>query len=188
MQPSPERLIETGLAVAAAAGALILIAPNFGMKPKATADGWRIPVKLTCHLLYYLSLFCGIACVAYCGDKLLISGTANYLWWAGFAFGFLLVPVVLTDWPEPIILDRHGLLEAGCAGSRIRWQELQHVREYRMRWDRGLVIHGSDGKQLVVASIAYDAAAVLQCLQQWRPVPYHPCKDEMGNLSILGNR
>jgi hypothetical protein len=188
MQPSPERLIEAGVAVAAIASTLILVAPNFGRKPKATEDGWRIPVKPTCHLLYYLSLIIGIGAVAFCAHGLLAYGTANCLLWAGFAFGFLVVPVVLIDWPEPIILDRHGLLEGRCAATRIRWQELEHVREYRVRWDRGLVIHGSDGKQLVVASIAYDAAAVLRCLQQGRPVPYHPCKDEMGNLSILSNR
>jgi hypothetical protein len=110
------------------------------------------------------------------------------LLWAGFAFGFLLVPVVLADWPEALILDPQGLIEAGCAASRIRWQELKHVREYRMRWDRGLVIHGADGKQLVVAAIAYDADAVLDCLLEWRPVPYYSLEDEMGTLSILSNR
>ncbi len=188
MQPFPLRLIEIGMAVAVAIGLLILIAPNFGLKPKATADGWRFPVKPTCLLLYYLTLLCGIGAVAFCAHELLSIGTANYLLWAGFAFGFLLVPVVLADWPEALILDRQGLLEAGCAASRIHWQELKHVREYRMRWDRGVVIHGTDGKELVVAAIAYDADAVLNCLLQWRPVPYYSVQDEIGTLSILSNR
>jgi hypothetical protein len=188
MQPSPERLIEVGVAVAGIVGPLILIAPNFGLKPKATADGWTFPVKPTCHLLYYLSLIGGIGAVAFCAHRLLISGSANYLLWAGFAFGFFLVPVVLADWPEPLILDRVGLLEAGRAASRIHWRELRLVREYRMRWDRGLVIHGSDGKQLVVAAIAYDADAVRDCLLQWCPVPYHSHQDEMGTVSVLSNR
>jgi hypothetical protein len=188
MQPSPERLIEVGVAVAGIAGSLILVAPRFGLKPKPTADGWRFPVKPTCHLLYYLSLIGGIAAVAFCAHLLLTLGTANYLLWGGFAFGFFLVLVVLADWPEPLIVDRHGLFEAGHAAGRIRWQELRLVREYRMRWDRGLVIHGSDGKQLVVAAIAYDADAVRECLLHWRPVPYQSHQDEMGTLSILSNR
>jgi hypothetical protein len=188
MQPFPERLIEAGIAAAGVVGSLILIAPNFGLKPKATADGWRFPVKPTCLLLYYLTLTLGICAVAFCGHQLLTIGTGRSLLWAGFAFGFLLVPVVLADWPEALILDRQGLLEAGSAASRIQWQELRHVREYRMRWDRGVVIHGADGKQLVVAAIAYDADAVLDCLLEWRPVPYYSLQDEMGTLSILSNR
>jgi hypothetical protein len=188
MQPLPPRLIEVGVAAAGAVGVLILIAPNFGLKPKATADGWHFPVKPTCHLLYYLTLICGITAVAFCAYRLLAFGTSNFLLWGGFAFGFLLVPVVLADWPEPLILDRQGLLEAGCAASRIRWQDLELVREYRMRWDRGLVIHGADGKQLVVAAIAYDAQAVLNCLMEWRPVPYHSVQDEIRTLSTLSHR
>ena len=188
VQPFPERLIEVGIAAAGVVGSLILIAPNFGLKPKATPDGWRFPVKPTCLLLYYLTLVCGIGAVAFCARELMIPGTTHYLLWAGFAFGFLLVPVVLADWPEALILDRQGMLEAGCAATRIQWQELKHVREYRMRWDRGLVIHGADGKQLVVAKIAYDADAVLDCLLQWRPVPYYAAQDEVGTLSILSNR
>ena len=188
MQPFPERLIEIGIIVAGVVGLLVLIAPTFGLKPKATEDGWRIPVKPTCLLLYYLSLLSGIGAVVFCTSQLLISGTTNPLLWAGFAFGFLLVPVVLVDWPEPLILDRQGLFEAGCASSRILWQELKLVREYRIRYDRGVVIHGAEGKELVVANIAYDSAALLDCLLQWRPVPYHGLQDDMGPLSIVGDR
>ena len=188
MQPFPERLIEIGMLVAGAVGLLILIAPNFGLKPKATADGWQFPVKPTCLLLYYLALTCGISAVGFCASQLLASGKANFLSWGGFAFGFLLVPVVLADWPEPLILDRQGLFEAGCASSRIHWQELAHVREYRVRCDRGVVIHGAGGKQLVVPDIAYDSEAVIDCLLQWRPVPYYGLQDDMQALSILGNR
>ena len=95
------------------------------------------------------------------------------------AFGFFLVPLVLADWPEPLILDGQGLLEGRCASSRIRWQELMHVRAYRIRCDRGVVIQGAGGKELVVADIAYDSEAVLDCLLQWRPVPYYSLQDEM---------
>ena len=56
MQPSPQRLFEVGFAIAGVVGVLILIAPNLGVKPKPTADGWRFPVKPTCLLLYYLAL------------------------------------------------------------------------------------------------------------------------------------
>jgi hypothetical protein len=84
-------------------------------------------------------------------------------------------------------LDGQGLLEGRSASSRIRWQELKHVRQYRIRCDRGVVIQGVGGKQLVVADIAYDSEAVLDCLLLWHPVPYYSLKDEMGQLSILSN-
>ena len=188
MQPSPERLIEIGMIVAGLVGLLILIAPNFGLKPKRTVDGWRFPVKPTCLLLYYLVLGGGMGAVAFSAAQLLASGTSNWPAWVGFGFGFILVPLVLGDWPEPLILDGLGLLEGRCASSRIRWQELKHVRAYRIRCDRGVVIHGDGGKQLVVADIAYDSEAVLDCLMQWRPVPYYSVQDQMAPLSILNDR
>jgi hypothetical protein len=188
VQPSPERLIEIGMFIAGLVGLLILIAPNFGLKPKRTVDGWRFPVKPTCLLLYYLALGGGMGAVAFSAAQLLASGTSNWAAWVGFAFGFFLVPLVLGDWPEPLILDGQGLLEGRCASSRIRWQELKHVRAYRIRCDRGVVIHGDGGKQLVVADIAYDSEAVLDCLMQWRPVPYYSLQDEMAPLSILNDR
>ena len=188
VQPSPERLIEIGMLIAGLVGLLILIAPNFGLKPKRTVDGWRFPVKPTCLLLYYLVLGGGMGAVAFSAAQLLAFGTSNWAAWVGFGFGFILVPLVLGDWPEPLILDGQGLLEGRCASSRIRWQELKHVRAYRIRCDRGVVIHGDGGKQLVVADIAYDSEAVLDCLMQWRPVPYYSLQDEMAPLSILNDR
>ena len=188
MQPFPQRLIEVGMIgmiVAAVIGLLILIAPNFGLKPKQTVDGWRFPVKPTCLLLYYLALGGGMVAVGFSAAQLLASGSSNWVAWLGFGFGFFLVPVVLFDWPEPLILDGQGLLEGRCASSRIRWQELMHVRKYRARCDRGVVIQGADGKELVVADIAYDSEAVLDCLLQWRPVPYYSLQDEVAPISIL---
>jgi hypothetical protein len=190
MQPFPQRLIEVGMIgmiVAAVIGLLILIAPNFGLKPKQTVDGWRFPVKPTCLLLYYLALGGGMVAVGFSASQLLVSGSSNWVAWLGFGFGFFLVPVVLADWPEPLILDGQGLLEGRCASSRIRWQELMHVRKYRMRCDRGVVIQGADGKELVVADIAYDSKAVLDCLLQWRPVPYYSPQDEITPISILSD-
>jgi hypothetical protein len=187
VQPFPEKIIEIGMMVAGAVGLLILIAPNFGLKPKPTVDGWRFPVKPTCLLLYYLALTGGIGAVAFGAMQLLASGTSNWIGWACFGFGFFLVPVALADWPEPLILDGQGLLELGCASTRIRWQELKHVREYRIRCDRGVVIHGAGGKELVVANIAYDSEAVLDCLLQWRPVPFYALQDEMRPISILSD-
>jgi hypothetical protein len=185
VQPFPEKMIEAGMIVAGAVGLLVLIAPNFGLKPKATVDGWHFPVKPTCLLLYYLALSAGMGAVAFGASQLLASGTSSWPAWAAFAFGFFLVPLVLADWPEPLILDQLGLFEGGSASSRIRWQELKHVREYRIRCDRGVVIQGAGGKQLVVADIAYDSEAVLDCLLQWSSVPYYSLKDEIGPLSIL---
>jgi hypothetical protein len=188
MQPFPQRLIEVGMIgmiVAAVIGLLILIAPNFGLKPKQTVDGWRFPVKPTCLLLYYLALGGGIVAVGFSAAQLLASGTSNWVAWLGFGFGFFLVPVVLADWSEPLILDGQGLLGGRSASSRIHWQELLHVRAYRMRCDRGVVIQGADGKELVVADIAYDSEAVLDCLMQWRPVPYYSLHDEVAPISIL---
>ncbi len=114
-----------------------------------------------------------MAAVGFSAKYLLASGTYNWIAWVGFGFGFFLVPLVLADWPEPLILDGQGLLEGRCASSRIRWQELKHVRAYRIRCDRGVVIHGDGGKQLVVADIAYDSEAVLDCLLRWQSVPYY---------------
>jgi hypothetical protein len=185
MQPLPEKLIEAGILAAGVIGLLILIAPNFGLKPKATVDGWQFPVKPTCLLLYYLALSGGIGAVAFGAAQLLASTTFSWIAWAAFGFGFFFVPLVLADWPEPLILDGQGLLESGYASSRIDWQELLHVRAYRIRCDRGVVIQGSEGKQLVVADIAYDSEAVLNCLLQWHRVPYYSLKDELGSLSIL---
>jgi len=105
MQPFPEKMIEIGMIVAGVVGLLILIAPNFGLKPKPTVDGWRFPVKPTCLLLYYLALTGGIGAVAFGAAQLLASGTSSWIGWACFGFGFFLVPVSLADWPEPLILD-----------------------------------------------------------------------------------
>jgi hypothetical protein len=185
MHAFPLRVIEVGLIVGAVIGPLILIAPNFGLKPKPTVDGWRFPVKPTCLLLYYLALVGGMGAVGLSAAQMLASGTAHWIAWLGFGFGFFLVPLVLADWPEPLILDGLGLLEGGCTSSRIRWQELKHVRAYRIRCDRGVVIHGDGGKQLVVADIAYDSEAVLDCLLRWRQVPYYSLHDEVAPLSIF---
>src|ERR1700749_513294 len=119
MPPFPPRVLEIGMIVAAVIGLLILIAPNFGVKPKATADGWRFPVKPTCLLLYYLALGGGMGAVAVSSSHLLAYGVSSRLAWAGFAFGFLLVPLVLADWPEALVLDGQGMLEGRCASSRI---------------------------------------------------------------------
>jgi hypothetical protein len=62
-----------------------------------------------------------------------------------------------------------------------------HVRAYRMRCDRGVVIQGADGKELVVADIAYDSEAVLDCLLQSRSVPFYSLQDEMTPISILSD-
>src|ERR1700761_63249 len=177
MQPFPEKLILIAMLAAGALGVLILIAPNFGQKPKATFDGWQFPVKPTCLLLYYLALAGGIAAVAFGALQLLRTGNWAWLGWPAFAFGFLLVPVVLVDWPEPLIVDEDGLVEGGYAPGRIKWQELSHIRRYRIRCDRGVVIEGADGKRLVIAEIAYDSRAVLDCLLKKRAVPYSPLKE-----------
>jgi hypothetical protein len=187
MQPFPEKMMEIGMIAAGVVGLLILIAPNFGLKPKETVDGWCFPVKPTCLLLYYLALTGGIGAVAYGAVRLLSTGTSDWIGWACFGIGFFLVPVVLADWPEPLILDGQGLIESGCASTRIHWQELMHVRQYRIRCDRGVVIHGTGGKELVVADIAYDSRAVLDCLLRWRAVPFYSLHDEMRPISILSD-
>jgi hypothetical protein len=184
MQPFPEKVIEISMIAAGVVGLLILIAPTFGLKPKATVDGWRFPVKPTCLFLYYLVLTVGIGVVAYGARQLLAAGTSNWIGWVCFGIGFFVVPLVLADWPEPLILDGQGLLESGYVSTRIHWQELRHVRQYRIRCDRGLVIHGAGGKQLVVADIAYDSAAVLAYLMRLRQVPFYSLQDETSPISI----
>src|SRR6201996_5362316 len=114
MHPFPPRVIELALvvgAVGAVIGLLILIAPNFGLKPKPTVDGWRFPVKPTCLLLYYLALLGGMGAVGLGWALLMWAGAANAVGWTTFGLGFVLVPLVLADWPEALILDGQGLLE-----------------------------------------------------------------------------
>ncbi len=123
--PFPLRVIEIGMIVGAVIGLLILIAPNFGLKPKPTVDGWRFPVKPTCLLLYYLVLVGGMGAVGLSAAQMLASGTTHWFAWLGFGFGFFLVPLVLADWPAPLILDGQGLLEGGCTSSRIRLARTQ---------------------------------------------------------------
>ena len=89
MQPFPERLFAIGMIAAGLIALLILVAPTFGLRPKATVDGWRFPVKPTCLLLYYLALAAGIGVVAFCAAQLLASPTSKWPAWVGFAFGFL---------------------------------------------------------------------------------------------------
>jgi hypothetical protein len=188
MQPFPERLVEVGLAIAGIVGALILIAPNFGIKPKQLVDGWRFPVKPTCLLLYYLALGVGIGSVAFSASLLLMRSASLWFAWMLFAFGFAAVPIVLADWPEPLILDGQGLLEGRATSRRIRWKELTQIRMYRDRCDRGLVIQGVGGKELVIPNIAYDSKAVLDCLLHWQRVPYFAREDEAAPLSILSGQ
>ena len=85
--------------------------------------------------------------------------------------------------PKPLILDRQGLLEGGCASSRILLAGTQVcAREYRIRCDRGVVIQGAGGKELVVADIAYDSEAVLDCLSAMACGPVlFACKDGHGS-------
>jgi hypothetical protein len=187
MRPFPEVLIEVGMVVAGSIGLLILIAPNFGMKPKQTASGWRFPVKPTCLLLYALALCCGIGAVAFSSSQLLARGSSCWQGWIGFAFGFLVVPLVLADWPEPLILDAEGVAESGSASSQILWQELEHIRAYRIRCDRGIVLQGYDGRQLVVADVAYDTDALLNRLLQFHAVPFYAQRDEADAVSILSD-
>jgi hypothetical protein len=185
MQPFPARLIEIGVATAGVVGMLILIAPNFGMKPKQLVDGWRFPVKPTCLLLYYLALGVGVAAVAWGAHLLLAYSAAIWFAWMLFAFGFAAVPCVLADWPEPLILDGQGLLEGRRISRRIRWQELTHVRLYCIRGDRGVVIQGVGGKELFIPNIAYDSKAVLDCLLHWQPIPCVSRLDETAPVSVL---
>jgi hypothetical protein len=188
MQVLPLRLIEIALAVAGTIGVLIVIAPNFGIKPKQLVDGWRFPVKPTCLLLYYLTLGIGVAAVGFASVVLLHYGVATWFAWIMFAFGFTLVPVVLADWPEPLILDGQGLLEGHRTSRRIRWRELTQVRPYRVNYDRGVVIEGSDGKELFIPNIAYDSKAVLECLKQWQPVAITAREDDQFPFSMVKHR
>ncbi len=185
MRLSSAEWIEIGMMTAGALGLLILLAPAFGRKPKQTGEGWLFPVKLTCSLLYQIGFAAGICSVAYAGRRLLASAASNWGGWACFAFGFALVLLVLSNWPEPLIFDKDGVLERGSPATRIRWQELSHIREYHIRNDRGIVIHSIYGQQLVVAETAYDSAQVLDTLLERHPFPLHSSEDGLAPISIL---
>ena len=150
MQSSSTTWIEIGVSAVGLIGLLVLLAPALGRGPKRLEDGWLFPVKLTCLLARWIGLVLGVGAVAYAGHTLLASTIANWGAWASFAFGFVLVPLVLSHWPEPVVFDRAGLWKRGNPMSRIRWEELAYVRQYDIRNDRGIVIHSVYGKQLVV--------------------------------------
>src|ERR1700683_3529271 len=134
VQPFPEKVIEIGMIVAGAVGLLILIAPNFGLKPKPTVDGWRFPVKPTCLLLYYLALTGGIGAVAFGAAQLLASGTSSWIGWACLRFGIFPGE---TNLPSPLLsgLDRRnrcgGFRRSAAAGLRhlqLDWLGLLRLR------------------------------------------------------------
>ncbi|HEV2273968.1 MAG TPA: hypothetical protein VGR96_07365 [Acidobacteriaceae bacterium] len=171
----------------AAAGALALLVAlrSRGRKPKQIPEGWQFPVRIPCVLFHSLGLVVGLAGVAYAGRRLLIAGISQWSGWVCFGLGFTLVLLVLLEWPEPLILDGHGLLERGSASSRIRWEELSHVRRYQIRHDRGIVIHSVYGKQLVVPEMRYDSTRVLDALLQAKPVSVRDVEGETGPLPIV---
>jgi hypothetical protein len=185
MQLSGAKLIEISMVAAGALGLLLLLAPGFGQKSKQTAEGWQFPVKWTCLLLYWLGFSAGIGSVVFAGHRLLLLGAANWVGWAGFAFGFALVLFVLSGWPEPLIFDQEGLLERGSPLSRIRWEDLSHIREYQVRYDRGVVIHSIYGKQLVLPDMTYGSEQILNSLLELHPIPFHSSEDESAPISIL---
>ncbi len=185
MTSLPQRVIEAAMIVVGAAGLLILIAPNFGRKPKATPDGWQFRVKPTCLLLYVFGFILGAGGVAFASRQLLCLAAPSWPYWVCFGFGAVLTLLVLADWPAPLVLDRQGLVERGSTASLIRWDELKDICEYRMRYDRGVVIHGSGGKQIVVAEMAYDCRALLDRLLERRAVPLRSLEDESAPISIF---
>jgi hypothetical protein len=184
MQSSSTTWIEIGVSAVGLIGLLVLLAPALGRGPKRSEDGWLFPVKLTCLLARWIGLALGVGAVAYAGHTLLASTIANWGAWASFAFGFVLVPLVLSHWPEPVVFDRAGLWKRGNPMSRIRWEELAYVRQYDIRNDRGIVIHSVYGKQLVVDEISYGSAQLLDKLMELHPVPLHT-NGEDHVLSIL---
>jgi hypothetical protein len=185
MQSSGAQWIEAGMVVAGALGLLILLAPTFGRKPKQTTEGWLFPVKWTSLLVYWLGFAGGMSAVAYAGRRLLTLGASDWAGWACFVFGFALVLLILAGWPEPLIFDRQGLCERGSQSSRIRWQELSHVRQYQIRHDRGVVLHSVYGKQLVIPGMTYDSDRVLDTLVECYNIPLQSSADEPAPISIL---
>jgi hypothetical protein len=166
-------------------GLAVLLAPSLGQKPKQTAEGWQFPVKLTCQLIYWLGFACGIAAVVFDARTLLASGVTHWGGWAGFAFGITLVLLVLSDWPQPLVFDKTGVGERGSPTNRIRWDELRQVHEYRIRSDRFVVFHGSPGKRIVVANMAYDATSIIDHLLENHAVAFHSLTEEEAPASIL---
>ena len=185
MRLSGAEWIEISMMVSGALGLLVLLAPTFGRKPKQSEEVWQFPVKLSCLLAYWLGFAAGICSVAYAGSRLLAPGASHWGGWACFAFGFALVLLVLSNWPEPLIFDRDGVLERGSPSSRIRWEELSYIRQYQIRNDHGMVIHGVYGQQLVVTDLTYDSAQVLDTLLELRPLPFHSLEDPSAPISIL---
>lgn len=176
MQVSGAAWIEMGMVAAGTLGLLVLLAPPLGCKPRQTEQGWLFPVKLTCLLAFWAGFALGLGTVAYAGHSLLAS--TNWGGWASFTFGFVLVLLVVSHWPAPLLFTPSGVLKQGSPASRIRWEELAFLRQYQIRNDRGLVIHSVYGKQLVVAEMTYDSSQVLDRLMELCPVPLHSIDEE----------
>ena len=185
MRVSGAEWIEISMMACGGLGLLVLLAPALGCKPKQTGDVWLFPVKLSCLLLYWIGFAAGICSVAYAGRRLLASAASNWGGWACFAFGFALVLLVLSNWPQPLIFDADGVLERGSPSSRIRWPELSYVRQYQIRNDHGVVIHSVYGQQLVVTDLTYNSEQVLDRLLQSHSLPFHSLEDPSAPISIL---
>ena len=185
MQIFGAKAIEISMVAAGSLSLLLLLAPNFGQKPKKTAEGWQFPVKWTYLMLYCIGFSVGIGAVAFAGRRLLLMGAGNWVGWTSFAFGVALVLSVLSSWPESLIFDREGIVERRTPSSRIRWEDLSHVREYQIRHDRGVVIHSMYGKQLVLPEMAYGSEQILHSLLELHPIPVHSTEDELAPISVL---
>ena len=178
MQPYGAAWIGIGMVASGSLGLLVLLAPALGGKPKQTGEGWLFPVKFTSLLASWAGFAIGLGAVAYGGYSLLASVNSNWGGWASFAFGFVLVLLVVSRWPAPLLFDQSGLLKRGSTDTRILWEHLAYVRQYQIRNDRGIVIHNVYGKQLVLAEMTYNSSQILDQLLELHPVPLHTLEEE----------
>lgn len=193
MQPSCVQWIEAGSTLLGALSPLSLVT---GVLPRSKQNArlGKISVRSGCLVRRWLALISGAGIVAFAGTHLLTSashpaaaqtGPGSQMFWLGFALGAALVLFILKRWPSALILDEEGVYKEGAPESRIDWQELSHLRRYKVWYSRGIVVHTIYGKQLALSGAVYPTSQAAALLLGIRQVPFHSSTNGLTPISIL---
>lgn len=160
--------------LSAGTAALILLMSCWDRWTRVLSNRRQFPVRFRRLFRQSVLAGAGVGFTAGAGRVLLDragTGGVSYLGWICFCSGFALAFSVLRRWPEPLVFDCEGVLRRGDESSRIRWENLSHVREYRLRAIRGIVIHDCLGKQLHVPAAEYECGKVVEAVLERRAIP-----------------
>lgn len=152
---------------AGASGALVLLASCWDRKRPPSDVNHCFPVRFLRLLRRSVLVTAGVGLAAYAAQILLAReslGWGGWPEWIEFLSGSALVLSLLHRWPESLIFDREGVVLHGDRSSRLRWEDLSHIRKYSLRGKRGIVIHTVCGKQLHVPDEEYECEKVQTAL------------------------